>query len=563
MEFSERTRSALTLTAFVLVYLALVVGAYRGKSATWDEPQHLTAGIEIRLRGDYRFDPEHPPWLRLWAALPVRPPTIITNCPVPQTGDAWLFFNQFLYAHHFLYELNDADRLLNRARFQNALWGVVLGFLLFAFVRERFGYWPATIILGVYTLEPNLLAHAGLVTTDFGLTVLVFGTVFFLWRTCCQPVWLNWAGLIGFFAMAQVSKFTAILLWPIVVVALALAVWRGRCRWTLAVVGLVVLVGVTWAAIWAVYGWRYLASAISQDTLGVTEIPMVRERVPALCRAVEWAGEHRLLPNAYLEGFLLGQAKAQARSAYLAGRYSVEGWWYFFPVAMLLKTPLALLALWVAGVVQSVRRWRNWEDAEWLLLGTAAVFLGVAMMSRLNIGLRHVLPVYPLLMALVAGTIADWFRQSRQVRAWGIMGLMAVELAIVYPHCLAFFNVAVGGPWRGGDYLVDSNLDWGQDLKGLKRWMEKQGLEHINLSYFGTADPAYYGIRCTHLPGAPLFATAQAPRLPGYVAVSETNLRGVYFSEELRAFYRPLLMREPVAVIGHSIRVYWVEKPWW
>lgn len=563
MQLSERTRSALTLTAFAVVYLSLVVGAYRDQSATWDEPQHLTAGIEMRLRGDYRFDPEHPPLLRVWAAWPVRPPNLITNCPVPQTGDLWLFHHQFLYAHHFLYELNDADRLLNRARIQNAWWGVLLGVLLFAWVRERFGYWPAAATLAIYTVEPNLLAHAGLVTTDFGLTALVFGTVYFAWRTYRQPRALNWVGLIAFFAMAQVSKFTAVLLGPIVVVTMAAAVWNKRCPLRVAATGVAVMVILTWTAIWAVYGLRFAPAPDAPPTLGVTQMEMVRERVPGLFRWVTWAGERRLLPAAYLEGFLLGQAKAQARSAYLAGRYRVEGWWYFFPVAMLLKTPLGLLVLATVTMVGLTRRWPRWDDADWILLGATAVFLGAAMMSRLNIGLRHVLPVYPLTLALASGTLADWFQRRQQARVWVVTGVLVLELMLVYPHCLAFFNLAVGGPARGGEYLVDSNLDWGQDLKRLKRWMDAHDVEHINLSYFGSADPAYYGIRCTHLPGAPVFATAEPPRLPGYVAISETNLRGVYFPPELREFYRPLLQREPLTVIGHSIRVYWIERPWW
>ena len=135
----------------------------------------------------------------------------------------------------------------------------------------------------------------------------------------------------------------------------------------------------------------------------------------------------------------------------------------------------------------------------------------------------------------------------------------------VYPHYLAFFNRFVGGPRHGQEYLVDSSLDWGQDLKGLKRWMDKNNVQHINLSYFGTADPGYYKINCTHLPGAPFFAEqfVKGPELPGYVAVSATNLRGVYFDERWRDFYKPLLEMEPVAVIGYSIYVYRVERPWW
>jgi hypothetical protein len=125
---------------------------------------------------------------------------------------------------------------------------------------------------------------------------------------------------------------------------------------------------------------------------------------------------------------------------------------------------------------------------------------------------------------------------------------------------LAFFNLLVGGPARGDEYLVDSNLDWGQDLKGLKEWMHRQGVATVNLCYFGSADPDYYGIRYSALPGNGLLQQGSAPQLPGYIAISATNLRGVYFPEELRQFYRPLLQQKPVARIGYSIYVYRLEK---
>ena len=126
-----------------------------------------------------------------------------------------------------------------------------------------------------------------------------------------------------------------------------------------------------------------------------------------------------------------------------------------------------------------------------------------------------------------------------------------------------FFNGLVGGPRHGSRYLVDSNLDWGQDLKPLKRWMDRNGIDFINLSYFGTADAGYYGIQCQHLPGAPFFNSAEVgpPRLPGFIAVSATNLRGVYFDEATRNFFTPLLKAEPAAVIGHSIFVYRADAP--
>ena len=148
---------------------------------------------------------------------------------------------------------------------------------------------------------------------------------------------------------------------------------------------------------------------------------------------------------------------------------------------------------------------------------------------------------------------------------WGACLAALLEFASICPHYLAFFNQFVGGPENGHRYMVDSNLDWGQDLKGLKKWMDQYQIHYINLSYFGTADPVYYGIRCTYLPGGPFYddPLMRNPLLPGYVAISATNLRGVYFLEQARDVYKPLLNSQPVAVIGYSIYVYRVDQPWW
>ena len=296
--------------------------------------------------------------------------------------------------------------------------------------------------------------------------------------------------------------------------------------------------------------------------------PGIWERTPTLARAVAWTDAHRLLPNAYSEGFLLGQVKAQKRSGFLAGSYRTGGWWWFFPFAFLIKTPISVLLLFVAGVVLSVVRWRRFlDDAVYALL-PLVTFLGAAIMARLNIGERHILPIHTFALLLAGFAITELRAEPRKPFRvlLGALGLLAViEFAIVCPHYLAFFNQFTGGPRNGHRYLVDSNLDWGQDLKGLKRWMNERDVRHINLSYFGTADPAYYKIDCAHLPGAPFFdeKLVGGARLPGFVAVSATNLRGVYLPDSARDIYKPLLEREPAAVIGYSIYVYWVDRPWW
>ena len=227
-----------------------------------------------------------------------------------------------------------------------------------------------------------------------------------------------------------------------------------------------------------------------------------------------------------------------------------------------------MILLFLTGVVLCALRWRRFLDQNIYVFFPLAAFLGAAMMMKLNIGVRHILPIHPFVLLLAGNAIAELYASQRKpfrVLLGAIYLLAVMEFALVCPHYLAFFNQFGGGPQNGHKYLVDSNLDWGQDLKGLKSWMDQHEVQHINLSYFGTADPTYYKIDCTYLPGGAFFdePLVKAPQLPGFVAVSATNLRGVYFSEGSRNIYQRLLEREPVAIIGYSIYVYRVERPWW
>ena len=255
------------------------------------------------------------------------------------------------------------------------------------------------------------------------------------------------------------------------------------------------------------------------------------------------------------------------------GELSERGWWYYFPVAFLIKTPIALLFLSFIGLILwAADGTENWLNGLFVVGPPAAYFI-VAMAGHLDIGLRHILIVYPFLLLLAARTIAALFPShvSGATRRWRGIALVCLclaqvtEFAAVYPDCLAFFNVSVGGPQHGADYLVDSNLDWGQGLKLLKQWMTEHQVTRINLSYFGYADPAYYGIEYNPLPGSPFFDYGRIgkPQVPGYIAVSATNLRGLYLSDFARGLYASLQKRQPVAVLGHCIYVYWVDQPWW
>jgi hypothetical protein len=308
-------RTTFVLCVFAVVFIALTVGSYTQKSATADEPQHLTAGYTALRLHDYRIDPEHPPFLRMWAALPLLAMPDVrldTNTVSWQTGQDWPF------SHHFLYELNDADRLLYRARFMTVVLGIALGLLIFSWAHELFGFWTAATVLALYCLEPNILAHSGLVTTDLGVTCFIFGALYFLWRLTRRFTCGNAAGLAVFFALAQVSKFSALVLGPIVMVlflvhVLRKSAWpyqfgsRGELRSLrpklLAMIAVILLLAVaSYAAVWAVYGFHYGPTVANTDLAIVQENPEVLRTVPIISAVANWFDRHRLLPDTYTRG---------------------------------------------------------------------------------------------------------------------------------------------------------------------------------------------------------------------------------------------------------------------
>jgi hypothetical protein len=561
-------RIVLALLVFVAVFVTLAVVAHSQKSGTWDEPMHLASGYVALTEGNYLIDPSHPPLARMWAALPLlgMSDVSVDRAALDRSSSPEWLSESYEFARQFVYVRNDADRLLFSARTMIVLLGVVLGVLLFAWIHEWLGFVPAVAALVLYTLEPNLAAHASLVTTDFSVTCAIFGAAYFLWRVCRRPTRFNIAGLSVFAAAAIVTKFSGLILVPVVLLVLAVQARQAALTMRQAARAALAVVLTVYVSIWAVYGFRYAPSEATGQLLRFDQSLMARENAPGLARIAGWVDANRLLPNAFVQGLVYSQASTRELPAYLAGRYSSDGWWYYFPIAFLLKTRVAVLVLFGVGVFAYLRR-RNplGHSSHWFVVAPAAIYLVVAMSSGINIGLRHILPIYPFVLMVAVAGATIWISARHRAARPALAALTAysiVTFALVYPDRLAFFNRFVGGPANGFRFLSDSNLDWGQDLKPLKKWMDQEGVDHINLAYFGTADPAYYGIECTHLPGAPTFAEPliARPRLPGYVAISATIASGVYLDPRWRLFYRSFADRTPVADIGHSIRVYWVER---
>ncbi|HWA25574.1 MAG TPA: tetratricopeptide repeat protein [Lacunisphaera sp.] len=567
---SPAARTAV-LVVFLLIYFALRFGACFHRSATFDEPIHLTAGYAALTQRDYRVDPTHPPLLRMWAALPLLAfeTTRLDSGRIDMLPQPAWIPEAYRYAHDFLYAGPHADRNLNVARGMIIFLGALTGVLLYCWALEWLGFLPAVLALVFYLIEPNLGAHATLVTTDCGITCFFFGTIYFFWRTWRNYSGWNLAGLALFFSLACVSKYNAVLLVPVGGLLLAATTRRGGNITPWRAAGITALLaGSAVIAIWTVYGFRYAPSATPgwlfafKDSRAGAEPLLTWGSAP-----LAWIDRHQLLPNAYTQGFLLSVSQAQPMPAYLDGAISTTGWWYFYPAAFLLKTPVSLIVLLIAGLAVLAARRRVLGPLNALvLLLPVAVYVAGAMASDIQLGVRHLLPIYPFVI-LIAG-ISGWGIARRrpgwrmQLAALALLlGVWLVSYSRVYPYGLTFFNELAGSPQRAARFLTDSNLDWGQSLKMLKQWMDENGVSRINLAYFGSADPDYYDIDSIPLPGMLLFNQGHArAELPGVVAVSSTTLSGVYLEPSLRLFYSGFKALKPVAVVGNTINVYRIDQ---
>jgi len=290
------------------------------------------------------------------------------------------------------------------------------------------------------------------------------------------------------------------------------------------------------------YGWHYATfreAVPNRDRMpgSQTVDSLAGDGIIGSC--VRLANDWHLLPEPYLYGFSFALESSKSRVAFLNGQFSEQGWRMFFPYSLLVKTPLPTLALLVAAALAAIAHWRRRARGLYRvapLVVFLIVYWAIAVAANLNIGHRHILPTYPM-MFILAGAAADWCRSRHAiVRALPVLlvAWLVVESTSIYPHYLAYFNQLAGGPRNGYRHLVDSSLDWGQDLPGLRRWLgerrETPQQLPVYLSYFGVGNPEHYGLRVRQLPAFPDWRSQHetADLEPGTYCISATNLQSVY-----------------------------------
>lgn len=564
------------------VFFAELVGASRQQSQTWDEAYHMLAGYRYWQAQDFGINSEHPPLEKLLATIPLL--YLHPRLPHPPAGtskqEGFTAGRQFLYA-------NDADALLECCRLAAAFFALILAFLLFEAAGRMFGSGAALLALAFVAFEPNLLAHGALVTTDVGSACCLFASVYAFYRYVKKPAVLRLLEC-GFLAGVCLGvKHSGVLVLPILgLLGLAEVFLRdahphqtapgpaseppGRTRLGLRLAGALLVIGLVAAGVlWSSYGFRFQARPDSLRMTPPLEVyihgvgnPGLRN--PLESRALLLLFRSKLLPEAFLYGMTDVLTVSEGpRPAFVLGKLYPQGRWFYFPASFLIKSTLGFLVLLLSSLAaKSLRSWNCRREVLYLTI-PPAVYFAVSLTSGLDVGVRHLLPVYPFLIVLAA---AGGCALAGQGRPWrylvaGLLVFHVVSSVRSYHDYLPYSNEACGGPGRTYRLLSDSNVDWGQGLKAAKSYLDREHIHDCWLAYFGSADPSYYGIPCKLLwnPflawwGKPIEVIPQV--YEGTVLVGATELDGTYSGPDGLNLYEPFHAMTPVANLGDSILVY-------
>lgn len=544
----------------------------RTESQTWDEANHIFAGYTSWKHTDFGLNPEHPPMLKLLATAPLLSLTL----KAPELQDRYFKEVAFLEGKDFLYQ-NDADMILFRTRMAAATLTLLLALLVFLATREMFGTGAALIGLALLAFEPNVLAHGALVTTDAGLSCFLFATIYAFYRYVKAPsVWRT--VIVGVSAgLALAVKHTGILVFPMLLLLAISEVVRNR---TAAKGGreattgsgkqalkfaasLVAITVIAVAVLWSFYGFRYQARPNGWQ-LNPPLAEYVRGLKPHEAWIVSTMARWHVLPESYLYGLADVRLTADFYTSYVLGKIYAHGVWFYFPVAFVIKSTLAMLALLLLAVAAiATRRLSLWREILFLII-PPAFYLLVAMSAGMNIGVRHILPLYVFLSVLIGGAAWAFIRHDRRW-AYAIAALMlfhAVSSWRTFPTYMAYSNELWGGPSQTYRYLSDSNADWGQQLKATKRYLDQRGVRGCWFVYFaeGVADTSYYGIPCKPLPTTNTLWLNERMDVPaaidGPVLISASNLSGFEFGPGSLNPYQQFRRLRPTAEIEDGVLVF-------
>ena len=579
----SRTTYVLAVVLIVGIAAGRIVSTYHQFSQTVDEPYHIAAGMQLLQQRTATID--HPPFAQIFVAL--GPYLQGLQMPDHTEGGTQQVFHQGTDEGT---ERGNAILNGNKMYWHNlalARLGTLPFFLMSCAVvwcwsNNLWGKQAALFSLTLYSLLPPILGHSGLATTDIAAAATLCLALYALAHWVDNPTWFA-TGFLGFaVGMAIATKLSAVLFLLGSAAALSIIYLIHRRKsvrvlsvWKTAGKVLVSFV-VAYIVIWA--GYLFSVSPLQASRPhGVVDrmfshSPRIQRSLDGLLETPLPAGQ---LPETIR---VLAAHNKGGHSAFFLGEWRRHGWWYFFPVMLFVKTPVPFLLLGFIGTVLltfSIGKGHDWRNS--LPVVFALMILSLALSGKITVGLRHIFGVY-ILLAIVSGYVASelWnaLRQRvlSRVIVVGILSWLAVCSILSHPNYLAYFNFfASGHPER---IEVDSDLDWGQDLAGLSRWLHAHNVQNVALSYFGTADLSHADLPDFH-------QLIPYEKTNGWIAISAYNralptpflvkpsprIAPYYYipwnfdsHRQTTGPFAWLMAYEPIAKVGSSIFVYYIPS---
>ena len=556
-----------------VAFAVIVVTLLKQKSLFIDDAQHMPAGYSYLITRDFRLNQEHPPLVKLASGLGLS----VVKPELPLDSPAWEKAAEPGDPDDGTSEFAEAFFERNANRFEAvAFWGrlplVIFPLLMAAaawwFARELFGEPAGVVAAALLLAEPNVIGNATLVQDDLAAALMLLVFVIALRHYFRRPGLLR-AALLGItLGLALLVKHSLLVLVPACLAAMtahAVFVYARRRETSRRRLELPIILTMLCAYLVFIAGYAFQVDWISED-----DAAMVAGWLPLSGRLAESFQALLLhlpilLPKYFLAGLdLVLRDTRQGRPAFLFGEVSARGWWYYFPVALALKTAPPFLIASLGGLAWSIRRIinRRWRDGLYVVL-PPLLYLALSMTSRLNIGVRHVLPVFPFFAIAGAGALASvteravWRRiRWRDLSVAAVLAWSLMLAALVYPNYLTYFGPLAGGTSGGWRRLSDSNVETGQEVKALAEYLKRRGVTSVAGLCIGGEFLRFYGVSYCPLPCGADEDDDAPSEPPPYAAIGAWYLQEVDVTPEQKAAIDQFRERQPEAMVGHSIFVY-------
>lgn len=577
-----------TIVIFLLTLMfTVMIGSSWGDSGIEDERPHVVAGYSYLTTGDYRINPEHPPLIKDLAALP-----LVLKHSFTFPFDYWRanLNSQWELGSKFLYDSgNSPDEIFFLARLPIILLSLAFGYLVFIWAKDLYGEKAGLFALFLYVFDANIIAHSRFVTTDLGISFAIFLNLYFVWKFFREPVmkYFLLAGLT--FGVVLITKFSAALLVPIYFLIFILEMIKGRggkaedrkfsllfdksiIKRGLGNILSFTLIGIIGLVVMYLFYVPHVMNMSSETAhaLVAAELPN-HSLTPIIERLYDTPlmkpFAHYLLGFSMVSGHVTG-----GHRVFFMGDVA-NGFRAYYVVAFLIKTAIPTLIFLFSMLFLMFRRnikERNLDYDKLYLLIPFAVFYGMALQGSINLGIRYLLPIFPFIFVFVSDfankvkfynfsslSFKDLRANAKNLVFFVLLAWYVAGSLTTYPHYLAYFNESIGGPKNGAKYITDSNIDWGQDLKRLAKYVDDNNINSLAIDYFGSGRPSYY------IPGSQQWKGEMGkPR--GYFAISVSTYSQVTSKfkdtgEDVDPNYVWLRDEKPVATIGYSILVFNVK----